>query len=215
MHLPSWHHPPPTKSHSFCPSKGRTVWSQLSSQRSCLDARRFSLKLWSLPSGVGNPKKSICKLKKKKNIIILHFRLILASPALTLNYTLWSGPINSEQWQYIKCSFQLQIHIWIEARPVTFIRQSITFRECKIGTYDSTFVVIAAGKEKSVKPLPLVVLQVHLSPWRSDRFHCVSQVHVNCEQKSQKKTWDKKERVGHTHLRSCIVTSKETMLGYL
>lgn len=66
MHLPSWHHPPPTKSHSFCPSKGRTVWSQLSSQRSCLDARRFSLKLWSLPSGIGNPRKSICKLKKKE-----------------------------------------------------------------------------------------------------------------------------------------------------
>lgn len=66
----------PPSSHSVWLSKGRTVWSQLSSQLSCLDARRFFLNSWSLPSSVGNPKKSICKVKKKitqKNTIVFYF----------------------------------------------------------------------------------------------------------------------------------------------
>lgn len=56
---------PSCPSHSLVPSKGRTVWSQLWSQRSCRDSRRFSRKLWSFPSRLGKPKKSICNLKTK------------------------------------------------------------------------------------------------------------------------------------------------------
>lgn len=47
-------------------SKGRTVCFQLSSQRSCLDSRRFFRNWFSLPAGSGNFEKSIYK-KNDKN----------------------------------------------------------------------------------------------------------------------------------------------------
>lgn len=80
-------------------------------------------------------------------------------------------------------------------------------------SHSGTSGVVSGGKEISQSPLPSVVLRVPLSPWISDRSHCVSPVRVNCEKKSQKENWGKKQRVGH--LKCCTVTSKGTKPGYL
>lgn len=102
-----------------------------------------------------------------------------------------------------------QIEMW----PIRPSRQSSALWECKItqivtqewrGSRSNTSVVRASRKESSLMSLPSAVLQAHLNPWISARFHCVSQVQVNCEQKSEKENrrtrseWD-------IHCRSCTV----------
>lgn len=156
---------------------------------------------------------------------MFHFRLIPASPVLTLNYKCSSGvwphkertrtvsemllPASNSQLNRSEANHAQQAKQYLVRMQDT----QVMLRSEKAAHTVAPLGLFLGGKEISQSPLPSVVLRVPSSPWISDRSHCVSPVHVNCEKKSQKENWGKEHRVGH--LKCCTVTSKGTKPGYL
>lgn len=155
---------------------------------------------------------------------MFHSRLIPPSPVLTLNYSCSSGVWPHKQ--RTRTIFEMLLpasgsHLnrseANNAHQATqyLVRMQNTRVMLKFEKAAHTVAPLGLflRGRNHWEPLPSVVLQVPANPWISDRSHCVSPVHVNCEKKSQKENWGKKQRVGH--LQCCTVPPKGPKTGYL